>query len=133
MALTLELAPRVAAWTGLLEDLSGLEPGTDGWFPSTDLPATLRTLLAEIGRVYPPILLANEAAFAAHEAQVTAVVDGERWVQPVFPYQAKCLHTLRAAHAGLNGAARAVIDAVLAPAGLSPLFVGGLAPPAPRR
>ena len=62
VATTLRIAPRVYAWTELVEDLSGLEPEDADWFPRDALPDTLRALLTEMGRVYPPFLLANAQA-----------------------------------------------------------------------
>lgn len=120
MALAVELAPRVCAWVGLMEDLSGLEPGE--WLSSDGLPETLLAVLAEIGQAYAPVMRANAQAVSAGAAQVETEVDGKLWVQPPFPYQAKCLHWLRQAHAALPAAARAAVDRVLEPAGLLPLL-----------
>lgn len=120
MALAVELAPRVCAWVGLVEDLSGLEPGD--WLPSDDLPGTLCAVLTEIGRVYPPVMRANAEAVSAGAATVEAEIDGKPWVQQPFPYQAKCLHWLRQAHAALPVAARATVNRALEPAGLLPLL-----------
>jgi len=122
VALTLKLAPRVTAWVGMMEDLSGLEPDDADWLAMDALPDTLRALLAEIGRVYPPVMLANAAAVAGGAGEVTAQVDDRPWAQQPFPYQAKCLGWLRQSHEGLPAAARVKVDAVLAPAGLSGLF-----------
>src|SRR5215469_9124965 len=44
MAIAAELAPRVVAWVGLMEDLSGLEPQTGDWTEPPAAPATLRAL-----------------------------------------------------------------------------------------
>src|SRR5437899_3750228 len=95
MALTLELAPRVTAWVGLMEDQSGVEPSDDGWVSMAALPDTLAAILTEIGRVYTPVMLANAEAVMAKAPEVTARVDGEVWTQQPFPYQAKCLGWLR--------------------------------------
>ena len=122
MALTLEIAPRVTAWVGLMEDQSGVEPAEDGWLSPDALPDTLLAVLAEIGRVYPSVMLANAAAVAGKAPEVTTEVDGQVWTQQPFPYQAKCLGWLRQSRADLAPAARAQVDAVLAPSGLSPLF-----------
>jgi glutathione S-transferase len=122
MALTLKLAPRVTAWVGMMEDQSGLEPVAGDWFSTATLPTTLAAILKEIGRVYPPVMLANAKAVAAGASEVTALVDGEVWTQQPFPYQAKCLGWLREARAGLPDAARARVDAILKPAGLGALF-----------
>jgi glutathione S-transferase len=122
MALTLKLAPRVTAWVGMMEDQSGLEPVEGDWFSITTLPAPLAAVLKEIGRVYPPVMLANANAVASGAAEVTALVDGEVWTQQPFPYQAKCLGWLRQARADLPEATRTQVDAVLKPAGLAGLF-----------
>lgn len=121
-ALALEIAPRVTAWVGMMEDLSGLEPADGDWLTVDALPASLAALLAEIGRVYPPVMLANAQAVMAGAAEVNAEVDGQAWTQNPFPYQAKCLGWLRQSRADLPAAARAQVDSVLEPAGLSGLF-----------
>jgi hypothetical protein len=112
-ALTLAVAPRVVAWTGLMEDLSGLESPEDGWMAADAPPATLMALMSEIGRVYPPVMLANARAVMSGGAEVVTEVDGQAWRQPPFPYQAKCLQWLRQSHARLPAASRAAVDAVL--------------------
>jgi glutathione S-transferase len=122
MALTLKLAPRVTAWVGMMEDQSGLEPVEGDWFSMTTLPATLAAVLKEIGRVYPPVMLANAKAVASGASEAAALVDGQVWTQQPFPYQAKCLGWLRQARADLPQAARTQVDAVLKPAGLAGLF-----------
>jgi glutathione S-transferase len=121
-ALALEIAPRVTAWTGMMEDLSGLEPAEGDWISIGRAPETLTAILAEIGRVYPPVMLANAQAVMAGAGEVTAEVDGQVWTQQPFPYQAKCLGWLRQARADLPGHARGQVDAILAPAGLAGLF-----------
>lgn len=117
MALTLERAPRVYAWTSLIEDLSGEEPGADDWFDAATLPATLTAVLAEVGRSYAPVMLANARAVAAGAATVETTVDGQRWQQQPFPYQAKCVRWLRDAYAALDDTARASVDRALAGTG----------------
>ncbi len=121
-ALTLATAPRVLAWVSLMEDQSGLEPAEDGWVALDGLPETLMALLSEIGRVYPPVMLANAHAVAAGAAEVVAEVDGRPWRQPPFPYQAKCLQWLRQSHATLPAASRAAVDRVLEATGCAGLF-----------
>ena len=121
-ALTLKIAPRVTAWVGMMEDQSGLEPSDADWLSAADLPATLAAILAEIGRVYPPVMLANAAAVMSGASEVNAVIDGQAWSQQPFPYQAKCLGWLRDARSALPGPARAQVDALMSPAGLSSLF-----------
>ena len=97
------------------------------WLILTDnrvaaLPDTLGAILAEIGRVYPPVMLANAEAVMAKAPEVTARVDGEVWTQQPFPYQAKCLGWLRQSRDRLPPQARAQVDAALAPAALTGLF-----------
>jgi glutathione S-transferase len=122
MALTLEIAPRVTAWVGLMEDQSGAEPTEGDWIASDVLPETLEAVLAEIGRVYAPLMLANAAAVQAQAAEVVATVDGRPWVQQPFPYQAKCLGWLRQGYAALEAGNLQALDAVLGRTGLRSMF-----------
>jgi glutathione S-transferase len=113
-------AHRVMGWVGMVEDLSGLEPGamTD---PAA-LPATLKAVLAEMGRVYPPLLLANARAVAAGETMVETTIDGRAWTQNAFPYQAKCLGWLREEYAALGAEPKARVDAAITGTGWDALF-----------
>lgn len=87
--------PRVRAWIDRMEDLSGLEPSAADWMSRDEALHVCAPLLAEIGRVYAPFLIANAAAVQAGEANFETTIDGAPWSQPTFPYQAKCLHWLR--------------------------------------
>jgi glutathione S-transferase len=118
----LELSPRVVAWVDLVEDLSGLEPGDAGWIERDALPASLRALFGEVGRVYAPFLLANADALARGAESVECTIDGRPWRQKPFPYQAKCLAWLREGHAALAAADRPAVDACLAGTGCEALF-----------
>jgi len=118
----LELAPRVVAWVDGVEDLSGLELGHGGWLSRDALPASLRTLFGEVGRVYAPFLLANAEALARGAESVECAIDGRPWRQKPFPYQAKCLGWLREGHAALAAGDRRVVDACLAGTGCEALF-----------
>jgi glutathione S-transferase len=122
MAVALELAPRVVAWVDLVEDLSGLEPTDDEWMRRDRVPETLRAILAELGRVYAPFLLANAAALASGAREVACTIDGEPWTQAPFPYQGKCLAWLREGRAALPPSDRAALDAILAGTGCERLF-----------
>lgn len=113
-------APRLRAWLDRVEDLSGLMP--DGWLDHAALADHLGELLTEIGRVYAPFLLANAQAVVAGQPDFETTIDGRRWAQPVFPYQAKCLHTLREARAALPDSVRQALDALLAGTGCETLF-----------
>jgi glutathione S-transferase len=115
-------APRVAAWVGMTEDLSGLEPRDTDWFDAGDLPATLLAMIAETGRVYAPLLAANAKAVAAGALEVTTEIDGQPWVQQPFAYQAKCLTWLREEYAALAAGDRAKVDAALKGSGWAGVF-----------
>lgn len=122
MAITLQRAPRVFAWVSLVEDLSGLEPGERDWIDINEPPATWRDLLHEIGRTYVPLMLANAKALAEGATQVNAIVDGHRWIQQPFPYQAKCLRWLEQAYAALDEPSRTRVNRALAGSGCEALF-----------
>jgi glutathione S-transferase len=113
MALAHSMAPAVCAWVGAAEDLSGLEPEAQDWFQREELPDTLHDLLAEVGRVYVPVMLANAQAVESGDELVRAQVDGKRWEQLPFPYQAKCLQWIRQAFARLDGEDRDYVKGVL--------------------
>ncbi len=121
-AIALETAPRVVAWVDVVDDLSGLEPSEADWRSRDDVPHTLRALLAEMGRVYAPFLIANADALERGAARVECIIDGHRWVQQPFPYQGKCLRWLRDAHAALAPNDRRAVDALLRGTGCERLF-----------
>jgi glutathione S-transferase len=122
MAVTLRLAPRVVAWTDQMEDQSGLEPTDADWMSPDAASPTLRALLAEVGRVYAPVMIANARAVAEKSERVEAQVDGGRWTQAPFPYQAKTLGWLRQSYASLGDRARGAVDRLLAGTGCEGLF-----------
>ena len=122
MAVTLEAAPRVYAWVLLMEDLSGEEPAKDGWFARDAVPDTLKAILAEVGRVYAPFLLANAKALEAGSEEVDTIIGGARWVQKPFPYQGKCLVELRRNHSALTADDRAAFDVIIAGTGCEAIF-----------
>ena len=124
MALTLARSPRVFAWVDLLEDLSGLPVGDDGWLPRADMAQALRSLLAEVGRTYVPVMLANARALAQGADRVETEVDGRRWVQQPFAYQGKCVRWLRESWQRLADADRAALAPLLAATGCLALFEG---------
>lgn len=121
-AICFEAAPRVAAWTDLVDDLSGRPAADDDWAGRADARKVLHDLLCEVGRVYVPVMLANARAIAAGEASLNTTVDGQPWTQPTFPYQAKCLGWIRGAFAALDeGSAREVRE-ILSGTGCEPLL-----------
>jgi glutathione S-transferase len=121
-AIALEMAPRVVAWVDVVDDLSGLEPREEDWIRRDALPVGLRALVAEVGRVYVPFLLANADALDRGAERVECTVDGRPWVQRPFPYQRKCLGWLREARAALSPDDRRWLDATLAGTGCEALF-----------
>ncbi|MBY0400571.1 glutathione S-transferase C-terminal domain-containing protein [Myxococcota bacterium] len=122
MAIVLERAPRVFAWTDWVDDLSGLEPAPGDWLDRDALPETFRALVTEIGRVYAPFLLANAAALERGLASVDGEIDGAAWQQAPFPYQGKCLAALRNAYRALSASDRSAVDRALAGSGCESLF-----------
>lgn len=122
MVLTHARARRVAAWVLLMEDLSGETPEDADWFDPGALPATLTAILAEAGRTYAPLLVANAVAVKAGAAEVRTEIDGQPWTMQPFAYQAKCLAWLREEYAALNDRNRAQVDAALAGSGCEVLF-----------
>jgi glutathione S-transferase len=121
-ALALEVAPRVVAWVETMEDLSGLEPRDEDWASRDSIAQALRALLVEVGRVYAPFLIANADAVAHGASRVECTLDGRAWVQAPFPYQAKCLGWLRAAHAELPPEHRDKVDGWIRGTGCECLF-----------
>lgn len=103
-ALCLEVAPRVGAWTDIVDDLSG-QPA-DAWMAAQDAANSLHELLCEIGRTHTPALLANARALQAGEQTMHTTIDGTSWTQPVFPYQARCLQWINEAFRSLDAADR---------------------------
>ena len=122
LKVTIETAPRVHAWVQIMEDLSGMTPTDDDWFARDALPDTLKALLAEVGKVYVPALLANARAVDAQAEQVETEIDGRPWVQQPFPYQAKCLQWIRQEYTRLDADERAGVDDILVDTGCEALF-----------
>ena len=114
-------APRVRAWLERAEDLSGQSEGR--WLTREAVAEHLKELLAEIGRVYVPFLIANAQALQKGKADFETTIDGQRWTQPVFAYQLKCLQVLRSAREALGANDRAALDALLRGTGCEALFV----------
>jgi glutathione S-transferase len=121
-AFALGIAPRVCAWVDRVEDLSGLEPQEADWIAREASGERLVGLLAEIGRCYVPLLLANAAALQAGETHFSAVVDGRRWTQQCFAYQAKCLRWIAGEYAALDTPARAEVATLLRATGCGALL-----------
>ena len=119
-----EVSPRSYAWTERCEDMSGLEVREDDWVSLNNPPETLLELLAEIGRVYVPFLLANAAALQTGADKVVCRIDGQDWQQDPFVYQGKCLRWLRESYAAMPEQDQRRVDTFLDGTGCEPLFAG---------
>ena len=113
-------SPRLRAWLDRMEDLSG--HGSGQWLSPSAINDHLVELLGEVGRVYAPFLWANAQAAAQGLSNFETRIDGQRWAQPVFPYQVKCLEALRATRLALNKDTQAALDGVLKGTGCERLF-----------
>ena len=121
-AITAERSPRIYAWTEHMEDLSGLHLGEEDWRTPETLPATIRGLLAEVGRYHSPFLIANAEALARGAETVETEIGGQPWVQKPFPYQGKCLDWLRDHYKQLDPNTRTTVDSFLEGTGCEKLF-----------
>jgi glutathione S-transferase len=117
-----EISPRAVAWVNMLNDLSGVEPKPRDWKPLEEQPNTLKVLLAELGRVYVPALLANAKAVQAGEKSWAAQIDGQHWAQRSFPYQAKCLQWINEQFVALSDTDKIRVEALLDGTGCEPLI-----------
>ena len=117
----LDRAPRVYAWTDVVDDLSGNPADADGFIRRDELGDVLGDLLTEVGRTYVPALLANAQAMMKGEDQMETTIDGRQWVQPTFPYQGKCLQWIRAMFNELSEADQGFVQALLNGTGCEPL------------
>ena len=115
-------APRVHAWTDLVDDLSGNPAGPEDWLSVEECSTGLQGLLNEIGRTYVPFLLANAAALESGAEQVETEIDNQAWVQPVFPYQVKCLLEIRAVFDNLGASDQAMARQILSDTGCEALL-----------
>ena len=113
-------SPRLRAWLDRAEDLSGQPEAS--WLAHEAVADHLHELLGEIGRVYAPFLVANAQAMAQGHQEFAVTLDGQRWTQPVFAYQVKCLEVLRQARASMTEPVRAALDEVLKGTGCDVLF-----------
>lgn len=117
-----KLSPRVIAWVSQMYDQSGVEVDDADWMNLEEKSEGLRGLLNEIGRVYAPAQLANEAALQAGEKEWTSEIDGATWTQLTFPYQVKCLNWTREAYQALNEHDRSRVDQLIAGTGIESML-----------
>lgn len=112
-SITHRVSPRTVAYTGLMEDQTGLEPAAEDWNTIETAPDSLQAILNEVGHVYAPALLANARAMEAGEKTWETEIDGSRWTQQTFNYQGKCLQRINAEYQALTAADRARVDIIL--------------------
>ena len=79
-------------------------------------------LLNEIGRTYAPFLNANAQAIAEGKRELEATIDDKRWIQPVFPYQVKCMQALQLERQKMTKNGQEALNQVLAGTGCEVLF-----------
>lgn len=120
--ITHDISKRTVAWVDQLADESGLEPSEDDWVKVADQPQSLRGIMEEIGRVYAPAQLANAQAVAAGEKEWESEIDGARWTQRTFPYQAKCLQWTNQEYRALSAGDRARVDALISGTGIETML-----------
>ena len=112
-AIAHSLSPRSVAYTGLMEDQTGLEPQASDWNTAETAPNTLNGILNEVGHVYAPALLANAQAMQAGEKTWEAEIDGRLWTQQTFNYQGKCLQWINEEYQALSEVDRVRVDGLL--------------------
>ena len=111
------------AWTDVVDDLSGQICAEDGWMSRDRIKEGLADLLAEIGKVYAPALLANAHALQSGEKQMETTIDGKPWQQPTFAYQGRCLQWINAEYRKLGSDEQSWVDDILAGTGCEFLLV----------
>jgi hypothetical protein len=122
--ITASVSRRVRGWIDRVDDLSGLAPADADWASRESVRDRIKPLLAEIGRVYAPFLLANAQAVMAGAASFETTIDGRPWTQPTFPYQAKCLKWIRDAFSALATEDQSDVRGLLAGTGCDSLIDG---------
>ena len=123
MKICLSVAPRVFAWTDVMDDLSGQEPETEDWLSRQYAKDVLSELLSELGRVYVPFQIANAEAMNEGKENFDTEIDGRSWQQPVFPYQAKCLQWIRQEYHSLNESEQKDVIEIIGESGCENLIV----------
>lgn len=121
--ITHKLSPRAVAYTGLMEDQTGIDPCAEDWNTLETAPDTLQGILKELGHVYAPALLANARAMEAGDKTWEMEIDGALWTQQTFGYQGKCLHWINAEYQALAQADRARVDRLLAGTGCEQIII----------
>jgi glutathione S-transferase len=104
-------APYLYRWLFDLDDASGV----DGEFVSgvAALHPSVKSILAQVGEIYFPFLLSNDAAIKAGQQTFSVSLMGREFSQGVFKYQQKCLSELRSGFAALDPEAKVELTPLL--------------------
>ena len=118
------IASRIVAWVGIMEDLSGLEINNNDWIDRNNLSESFRNIFYEIGSTYIPVLKANYEAAYNKQKEVNVELKYGLWTQKPFPYQAKCLSWLKEEYEVLEDEDKKFIKNFLYETGCELLFDG---------
>ena len=99
-----------------------VETAGNDWNTSDEIPASLTSLLNEVGRVYVPALLANAAALNRGDKIWEADIDGSLWSQQTFGYQGKCLEWIKGEFKVLSQSDQESVNKLLAGTGCEVLL-----------
>ncbi|MCA8900260.1 MAG: glutathione S-transferase family protein [Hyphomonas sp.] len=102
--------PYLYRWLDHADDASGIE---GDW--ADEIGAPVRFLLGMAGDTYLPFLKANADALEAGAETFSLTIEGGKYKQGVFRYQAKCLSSLRAEWAALTPDIRSRLDEWIGP------------------
>ena len=116
------IASRIVAWVGVMEDLSGLEVNNSDWVNSNNLTESFRNIFYEIGNTYVPVLKANSEAVYQNKEEVKIEINGKLWTQKPFYYQSKCLNWIKEEYEALENKDKNFIDDFLNGTGCEQLF-----------
>ena len=116
------IASRIVAWVGVMEDLSGLEVSNSDWVNSNNLTESFRNIFYEIGSTYVPVLKENFEAVYQNKEEVKIEINGKLWTQKPFSYQAKCLNWIKEEYEALENKDKNFIDDFLNGTGCEQLF-----------
>lgn len=116
------IASRIVAWVGIMEDLSGLEVNDSDWVNAHNLTESFRNIFYEIGNTYVPVLKANYEAVYQNKEEVKIEIKGKLWTQKPFSYQAKCLNWIKEEYGALENKDKNFIDEFLNETGCEQLL-----------
>jgi glutathione S-transferase len=100
--------PYLYRWLDLADDASGLGGDWSGAGAALET-APVQALLAQAGDTYLHFLKANAEALQAGAETFELTLEGQRYTQGVFKYQARCLEALRTGWADLGADDRALL------------------------